>query len=329
MVINLEKEETRNKFVEFIKDENQSEIAMNGYIVLKRKYKNNQLLYCKYEYKNKLEGLSEQFEYKGFYNLVTNQFYGLIYPLEVSWETRNPDATTLKKDMEKEIKAEIVKYLADNHDTYFKDFSVQNNYNNEARLKSYTQDVKNEIFYNDKLKKLSDFVYLNWRGNDKETINEIDFDNVLEYIEAPEKCISNYKEKFLEKRKCDFYNQFENYQFYMKVYSDIQNNKSDVFHKQKAIKDALKDKKTANVTIFKDGQEFTFKTESDVFTRWNDYYSYLRMDAKDRRKYEELFNYEKYTIDEILKITYGKNEIYNKEKYNQQSDRQTEENQNQ
>ena len=30
MVINLEKEETRNKFVEFIKDENQSEIAMNG-----------------------------------------------------------------------------------------------------------------------------------------------------------------------------------------------------------------------------------------------------------------------------------------------------------
>ena len=66
----------RNKFVEFIKDENQSEIAMNGYIVLKRKYKNNQLLYCKYEYKNKLEGLSEQFEYKGFYNLVTNQFYG-------------------------------------------------------------------------------------------------------------------------------------------------------------------------------------------------------------------------------------------------------------
>lgn len=29
----------------------------------------------------------------------------------------------------------------------------------------------------------------------------------------------------------------------MKVYSDIQNNKSDVFHKQKAIKDALKDKK--------------------------------------------------------------------------------------
>lgn len=115
----------------------------------------------------------------------------------------------------------------------------------------------------------------------------------------------------------------------MKVYSDIQNNKSDVFHKQKAIKDALKDKKTANVTIFKDGQEFTFKTESDVFTRWNDYYSYLRMDAKDRRKYEELFNYEKYTIDEILKITYGKNEIYNKEKYNQQSDRQTEENQNQ
>ncbi len=53
------------------------------------------------------------------------------------------------------------------------------------------------------------------------------------------------------------------------------------------------------------------------------------MDAKDRRKYEELFNYEKYTIDEILKITYGKNGIYNKEKYNQQSDRQTEENQNQ
>ena len=53
------------------------------------------------------------------------------------------------------------------------------------------------------------------------------------------------------------------------------------------------------------------------------------MDAKDRQKYKELFGTKDYTADEILKITYGKNEIYNKEKYNQQSDRQTEENQNQ
>ena len=45
----------------------------------------------------------------------------------------------------------------------------------------------------------------------------------------------------------------------------------------------------------------------------NDGYSKYDIQAKDRRKYEELFNYEKYTIDEILKITYGKKEIYTKE----------------
>lgn len=327
MTVNLENEETRNKLINFIKDESQSEIAMSGNIILKRKYKNNQLLYCKYEYKNKLEGLHKEFEYSGFYNLVTNQFYGLICPLEVSWDTRNPGASTLKMQLEKEIKAEIIKHLADNHDTYFKDFSIRNNYDNEKRLNAYAQDVKADIFYNSKIKELSDFVYLDWQGKGKETINEIDFDNVLEYIEAPEKCVSEYKEEFLKKRKCDFYNQFENYQFYMKAYNNIQNDKSDIFHRQKAIKDALKDTKTANVTIFKNGQEFTFKTESDVFLRLDNYYWHSHMTAKDRRKYEELFKYEDYTIDEILKIIYAKKEVYNKEQFAQQLNRKAEENQ--
>ena len=37
------------------------------------------------------------------------------------------------------------------------------------------------------------------------------------------------------------------------------------------------------------------------------------MDAKDRQKYKELFGTKDYTADEILKITYGKKEIYTKE----------------
>lgn len=327
MAINLENQEIKNELVNFIKDESQSEITMNNYVVLKRKYKNNQLLYCKYIYKTQFTDLEGSFEYRGFYNLVTNQFYGVSYPFELSWDKRNPEATTLRNELENKIEAEIIKYLEDNHDTYFQDFSVKNKCDNEERFKSYARDLKNDIFYKGKLRSLNDFVCLDWKGKDKEEIKEIDFDGVLDYIETPEKCISKYKKEFLKKRKCDFYNQFERYQFYIKVYNDIQKDKSDVFHRQKAIKDALKEAKTANVTILKDGQKFTFKTETNVFLRLNNSYSSYEIVAKDRRKYKELFNYHDYTIDEILKIKYGKNEIYNKETYDRQLEQQKNENQ--
>ena len=96
-----------------------------------------------------------------------------------------------------------------------------------------------------------------------------------------------------------------------KTYED----KSHSFHARKAIIEAVKDKKTVNVTILKNGQTFTFKTETATLTygQRNDEYSKYDIQAKDRQKYKELFGTNDYTADEILKITYGKKEIYTKE----------------
>ena len=78
------------------------------------------------------------------------------------------------------------------------------------------------------------------------------------------------------------------------------------------MKEAIKDKKTVNVTILKDGHLFTFKTDAKDFLRLDNRYSRYNIQAKDRHKYEELFKCSDYLFEEIISIKYGKQEIYSK-----------------
>ena len=70
--------------------------------------------------------------------------------------------------------------------------------------------------------------------------------------------------------------------------------------------------KTVNVTILKNGEEFTFKTEAQELRRdCKNYYSSWNMVAADRRKFEELFGRSAdYTPQEILRITYARAVLY-------------------
>ena len=68
----------------------------------------------------------------------------------------------------------------------------------------------------------------------------------------------------------------------------------------------------AHVTISKNGTEFTFKTEA--FSLRGDcgsHYNSWSIVAADRRKFEELFGRSAdYTPEEILRITYARNVLY-------------------
>lgn len=73
--------------------------------------------------------------------------------------------------------------------------------------------------------------------------------------------------------------------------------------------------KTVNVTILKNGVEFTFKTETGpLCSDCTSEYSTWHIAAKDRKKFKELFGrHEEYRPEEIIRITYGRSVLYQRE----------------
>lgn len=96
-------------------------------------------------------------------------------------------------------------------------------------------------------------------------------------------------------------------------YQAIQNNPNNPAHTVKRIISSMKDSpaKTVNVTILKNGTEFTFKTEAREFhIDCQTTYATWNIAAKDRKRFEELFGHKSYAPEEILRITYGKKVLY-------------------
>ncbi len=88
---------------------------------------------------------------------------------------------------------------------------------------------------------------------------------------------------------------------------------SNPIHRMKAITDAVKASgaKTVTVTVQKDGTELTFKTEASSLIGYRNRYSTFDIPAQDRREFEQLFGrYADYTAEDITRITYGRNTIY-------------------
>ena len=99
-------------------------------------------------------------------------------------------------------------------------------------------------------------------------------------------------------------------------YQAIVTDEGNPVHCVKRIMAAMKttSAKTVNVTICKDGTEFTFKTEADSFRRdCYSYYSTWEMTATDRREFERIYGRSaRYYPQEILKITYARKVLYQK-----------------
>mgnify|MGYP000937832453 CR=1 FL=1 len=84
-------------------------------------------------------------------------------------------------------------------------------------------------------------------------------------------------------------------------------------HRIKAILQAVETSgaKSVHVTVLKDGQEFTFKTGTEQLVSNHSSYSSWYIPAPERREFEKLFGrYASYFPDEITKITFGRNMLY-------------------
>lgn len=69
--------------------------------------------------------------------------------------------------------------------------------------------------------------------------------------------------------------------------------------------------KTVSITIQRDGKELTFKTEADSLLGLRSSYNTSSIVAPDRRRFEQEFGRSwNYSPEEITRITYGRNTIY-------------------
>ena len=307
-------ETIKNQILNFINDKDKYETKINDeYLLIKHLYKDNVFLYLKNIYFNTISTLKDKYEYQGFYNLISNKFYDLKYSLSRLLNLRD---TLSCKDLEMQILEGIIKKIAEelkiNHQKYFKEpIKLDIELNNRLEYWENYQAINSakKDFFADKIKSLSDFIHLEFRNSE---IKKISIDEIISFIQEPETLLNYYKEEFLNKSIENLYVDFKIYQIYQKHITDIENDKSNILHKQKFLKDVVNGKKTVNITILKDGYKFTFKTDAKEFLRLNNSYSNYSIQSKDRTKYKELFKYNDYLFDEIISVKYGKQEIYSK-----------------
>lgn len=264
------------------------------------------ILYSLRSYGNELFDLKAGFEYSGIYDKENNKLFSLDYNIRcdiLNWQyddNRLIDSTKL--------------YCL-----------ISNDIND--RIKELIDDSKDEIFNLDEAE-------LGEGINDNDVIHEFMSgcthelleDQYKEYYSDKPKDILDYltdKESFIEEEARDFIlsNRLEILKGLAisrdkrKVLKEIEDNKNHLYHKIKDILDAIRDRNyvTVNVTINRNEVEQTFKY--DVSTLASSYNSNLPSYKIERRSdrgiYEKNFGgWNNFEYEDIVKITYGKNTIY-------------------
>lgn len=161
---------------------------------------------------------------------------------------------------------------------------------------------------------VSDIVYKCPYSTDSMTDKEY-----IQFILDKEPLVEETAKAYIEEHQENILAQFYNNSLLRKELQSIYDNPKHILHRVKAIIDAVRESgaKTVNVTINKDNKDFTFKYEADTLTYdpGSDYSSY-NIKASDRREFENLFgrNADFYP-NEITKITYGRNVIYDSSEF--------------
>lgn len=139
-------------------------------------------------------------------------------------------------------------------------------------------------------------------------------DSLLAYIADPEGYVERQAGEYIEENQETMLHNFLYNDAVLKEYQAILEDHGNPVHTIKKIMDAMRttSAKTVNVTIRKDGTEFTFKTEaSSLRGDCGSHYNSWGLVAADRRKFEQLFGRgADYTPEEILCITYARNVLY-------------------
>lgn len=287
---------------------NSTETIIDNHLIIKRKYKNNIFLYAKSLNDETYIKLHSPFVCIGFYNLPTDKFFNHT---TFTLDDHEDSMYELKNKIRDEIRKYIADYLTENSETYFKGMDVPQDKLSKIKLDT-EGEAKHDIFYedetvNDKRRTLKDYIFFTW--NEDYGI-DVDFDKVLEYIETPKEMISSNAKILLEKRKDMFLLQYTSYKMYIEEYEKLKNDSSNVIHKKKRARNIIKDFKTVDLTIRKDNKTLDIKVKTLAFDIISGNFWVDTMLRPSRDKYIEMFKYDSYTFNDILKISHNGKIIY-------------------
>ena len=144
-------------------------------------------------------------------------------------------------------------------------------------------------------------------------LNELPETAFMAWLQDPEGFIETEADQHIKINQEKFLLQFLKDDALLEEYQALMQDTENPIHRMKAITEAIKASgaKTVTVTVQKDGAELTFKTGANSLTGHRNYYSTYDIPAQDRREFERLFGRSaNYTAEDITRITYGKNTIY-------------------
>ena len=144
-------------------------------------------------------------------------------------------------------------------------------------------------------------------------LNELPEAAFIAYIADPDGFIQTEAELHIKNHQEGFLLQFLKSDVLLAEYQALMQDTGSPIHRMKAITDAIKGcgAKTVTVTVQKDGQELTFKAAADSLMGHKNRYSTYDIPASDRREFERTFGrYSDYSAEDVTKITYGRNTIY-------------------
>lgn len=145
------------------------------------------------------------------------------------------------------------------------------------------------------------------------TLEELPETTFLAYIQDPGAFIQAEAERHIDANQEKFLLQFLKNDALMEEFQSLAQDAASPIHRMRAVTEVVKacGGKTVSVTIQKGGKELTFKTEARVLMGHRNAYSTFYITAADRRKFEEAFGrHTDYTAEDITRITYGRNTIY-------------------
>lgn len=136
---------------------------------------------------------------------------------------------------------------------------------------------------------------------------------IAAYLTDPDGYIKTQAEDYIAQNGEDLLAQFLKHDALAEELQKIEADTDNPLHRMRAITQALNrcGAKTVNVTIHKDGEEMTFKVPANGLKGYRVSYNAWDIPAADRRQFYEMFGRSaQYTAEDITKITYGRNTIY-------------------
>ncbi len=274
-------------------------------------------LYCQHQYHEPALVRGDSFKYIGLYYRGDGQIYDAHYELmhisdeDSSMGTRGKMylLDILKKDVRQLVEAQIGNDRNNLQVTEIK--GERNRQNLENYPKNYAHRQAREIY-------LSSDEGIDTAFRCRYSPENWTEDSLLSYISDPQGYAEQEAESYMADNQETMLLDFLCGDVLLAEYQALVADTNNPVHIVKKIMAAMNttSAKTVNVTICKNGEEFTFKTEAQELRRdCSNYYSTCNIQAADRRRFAERFGKNAdYYPQEIVRITYGRTVLYEAER---------------